>query len=61
MPQEYNRNLIARAQEMRSSMTPQEEHLWFGFLRNYPVRFRRQAVIYHYIADFHCSKARAGA
>ena len=44
MPHEYNHDLILRAQEMRSSMTPQEEHLWFGFLRNYPVRFRRQAV-----------------
>jgi len=43
---------------MRSSMTPQEQHLWFGFLRNYPVRFRRQAVIYHYIADFYCDKAK---
>ena len=58
MPQEYNRDLIPRAQEMRSGMTPQEQHLWFGFLRSYPVRFRRQSVIYHYIADFYCSKAR---
>jgi len=58
MPQEYNRDLIPRAQEMRNDMTPQEQHLWFGFLRNYPVRFRRQSVIHHYIADFYCSKAR---
>jgi len=58
MPLEYNRDLIPRAQDMRGSMTPQEQHLWFGFLRGYPVRFRRQAVIYHYIADFYCSKAK---
>jgi very-short-patch-repair endonuclease len=58
MPNEYNRNLIPRAQEMRDNMTPQEPHLWFGFLRNYPVRFRRQSVIYHYIADFYCDKAK---
>jgi len=58
MPHEYNRDLIPRAQEMRGSMTPQEQHLWFGFLRSYPVRFKRQAVIYHYIADFYCDKAK---
>ena len=58
MPNEYNRNLIPRAKEMRSDMTPQEQHLWFGVLRNYPVRFRRQSVIYHYIADFYCDKAK---
>ena len=58
MPNEYNRNLIPRAKEMRSSMTPQEQHLWFGFLRNYPVHFRRPSVIYHYIADFYCDKAK---
>ena len=43
---------------MRANMTPQEQHLWFGFLRSYPVRFRRQSVIYHYIADFYCDKAK---
>jgi len=39
-------------------MTSQEQHLWYGFLSRYPVRFRRQAVIYHYIADFYCDRAR---
>ena len=58
MPNEYNRNLIPRAKEMRENMTSQEQHLWFGFLRNSPVRFRRQSVIYHYIADFYCDKAK---
>ena len=58
MPHEYNRNLIPRAREMRDNMTPQEQHLWFGFLRGYPLHFRRQAVIYHYIADFYCHAAK---
>ena len=39
-------------------MTPQEQRLWFGFLRQYPIRFRRQSVIYNYIADFYCDKAK---
>jgi len=33
VPHEYNRNLIPRAKEMRENMTPQEQHLWFDFLR----------------------------
>jgi len=58
MPNEYNRNLIPRAKEMRENMTPQEQHLWFGFLRGYPIRFKRQAVIYHYVVDFYCHTAK---
>ena len=58
MPQEYNGNLIPRAKQMRCNMTPQEQHLWYGLLSRYPVRFRRQAVIYHYIADFYCDRAK---
>ena len=58
MPHEYNRNLIPRAKEMRENMTPQEQHLWFGFLRGHPIRFKRQAVIYHYVADFYSHTAR---
>jgi len=58
MPQEYNGDLIPRAKQMRRNMTAQEQHLWYGLLSGYPVRFRRQAVIYHYIADFYCDKAK---
>ena len=39
-------------------MTPQERHLWYDFLKSYPVRFRRQHVIGSYVVDFYCSKAR---
>ena len=39
-------------------MTKEERHLWFDFLRDYPIRFRRQEIIGHYIADFYCSKAK---
>ncbi len=35
-------------------MTKEERHLWFDFLREYPVKFRRQAVLNRYIADFYC-------
>ena len=39
-------------------MTKEERHLWYDFLRNYPVRFLRQKVIDHYIVDFYCHEAR---
>lgn len=39
-------------------MTKEERHLWYDFLRSYPIRFLRQKVIDNYIADFYCSRAR---
>ena len=39
-------------------MTKEERHLWYDFLRCYPVRFLRQKVIDQYIADFYCHDAR---
>ena len=39
-------------------MTKEERHLWYDFLRTYPVRFLRQKVIDNYIVDFYCHEAR---
>ena len=39
-------------------MTKEERHIWYDFLRDYPVRFLRQKVIDNYIVDFYCHKAR---
>ena len=38
-------------------MTKEERHLWYDFLRGYPVKFTRQKVLGKYIADFYCAKA----
>ena len=38
-------------------MTKEEKHLWYDFLRLYPVRFIRQKVIGRYVVDFYCAKA----
>ena len=38
-------------------MTPEERHLWYDFLRVYPIRFRRQKIIGEYIVDFYCAQA----
>lgn len=52
-----NPAMTQRARELRREMTPQERHLWYDFLRDYPVRFRRQRVIESFVADFYCSLA----
>ena len=39
-------------------MTKEERHLWYDFLRTYPIRFLRQKVIDNYIVDFYCHDAR---
>ena len=47
-----------KAQRLRRDMTPQEQHLWYDFLKDYPVQFRRQKTFGPYIVDFYCDKAR---
>ena len=54
----YNGNLIKTAKSLRKDMTPQERHLWYDFLRSYPIRFQRQKTIKSFIVDFYCHKAK---
>lgn len=54
----YQGKLIPRAKELRRDMTPQERHLWYDFLKDYPVRFQRQKTIDFFIADFYCASAK---
>ena len=54
----YQNKLIPRAKELRKGATKQEKHLWYDFLRSYPVRFQRQKAIDHFIADFYCHAAK---
>ena len=39
-------------------MTRQERHLWYDFLKPYPIPFRRQKQFGRYIVDFYCAGAR---
>ena len=52
-----NKKLNSSAKILRKNMTPEEKHLWYDFLRSYPVQFNRQKVIGNYIVDFYCKKA----
>ena len=58
MDRKHNAALTANAKALRKNMTKEERHLWYDFLRGYPVRFLRQKVIDHYIVDFYCHDAR---
>ena len=58
MDRKHNTALTANAKMLRKNMTKEERHLWYDFLRDYPVRFLRQKVIDHYIVDFYCHDAR---
>ena len=52
-----NDDLLQNARNLRKNMTKEERHLWLDFLRQYPVRFRRQEIIGNFIVDFYCSSA----
>ena len=58
MSMEYEKKNIPLARTMRKNATPQENRLWYEFLRNYKIRFQRQKCIDHFIADFYCHQAR---
>ena len=56
----YSRNhpLLKNARSLRKSMTKEERHLWYDFLRYCKPRFRRQEIVSHYILDFFCHEAK---
>ena len=53
----HNPKLTPFARKLRKEMTKEERHLWYDFLRDYPVKFYRQRVVGQYIVDFYCTKA----
>lgn len=53
-----NYRLLNRAKELRRNMTPQEQKLWYQFLRTYPLKFYKQRIIDSYIVDFYCAAAK---
>lgn len=54
----YNGDYKPLSQKLRRGMTRQEKHLWYDFLKCYPLPFRRQKQFGHYIVDFYCSRAK---
>ena len=58
MQRKHNKQLVPFAKQLRREMTKEERHLWYDFLRSYPVRFSRQKVLGKYIADFYSAEAK---
>ena len=54
----YNKNNIKTAKELRKNATPQENKLWYDFLKDFKPRFQKQKAIDNFIADFYCHKAK---
>ena len=53
-----NKELLEFAKNLRRNMTKQEKHLWYDYLRNYPIKIYKQRIIDNYIADFYCHQAK---
>jgi len=58
MQSKHNKQLVPFAKQLRNEMTKEKRHLWYDFLRTYPVRFSRQKVLGKYIADFYSAEAK---
>ena len=58
MQPKHNKQLVPLAKRLRKEMTKEERHLWYDYLRSYPIRFSRQKVLGKYIVDFYCAEAK---
>ena len=58
MKYKHNPANVPAAKALRKNMTPEERHLWYDYLRAYPVRILRQKPIGTYIVDFYCASAK---
>ena len=54
----HNKNYVPLAQQLRKEMTPEENHLWYDFLKKLPCTVNRQKNIGNYIVDFYIPSAR---
>ena len=58
MDRKHNKSIVPIAKTLRKNMTKEERHLWYDFLRKYPVKFSRQKILGKYIVDFYCASAK---
>ena len=58
MRRKHNEQLVPYAKQLRKEMAKEERHLWYDFLRSYPIRFSRQKVLGKYIVDFYSAEAK---
>ena len=53
-----NNQLLGNARFLRRNMTRQENHLWYDYLRHYPIKIYKQRIIDNFVVDFYCHQAR---
>ena len=53
-----SKTILRHSQQLRKNMTKEERHLWYDFLKTYPVQFKRQVPFENYIVDFYCFQAK---
>ena len=53
-----DQKMLRNSQKLRRDMTKEERHLWYDFLKTYPVQFKRQTPVGSYVVDFYCHKAK---
>ena len=53
-----NLKLLETARDLRRKMTPQERKLWYGYLKDYPVKIYKQRIIESFVVDFYCASAQ---
>lgn len=58
MDRKSNSALVDNARKLRKNMTKEERHLWYDFLRTYPIKFSRQKILGKYIVDFYSAEAK---
>ena len=58
MEYKHNKSLVGVGRMLRKNMTPEEKHLWYDFLREYPIKFNRQKIIGKYTVDFYSAKTK---
>ena len=45
MDRKHNSRIVPFAKKLRKNMTKEERHLWYDFLKEYPVKFTKQKSV----------------
>ena len=53
-----NPKLTSNSKALRKTMTKEERHLWYDFLKQLPLTVHRQKVLGNYIVDFYIASAK---
>lgn len=54
----HNKKLRENARTLRKSMTKEERHLWYDFLKELPIVVHRQKIIGNFIVYFYIAEAK---